>query len=181
MTRFNISTPLRAMLIGALLSTASFVTPATAETVAVMVLNTRGEDGIYRPALRIIRNGTVSFVTPGETSDLTNEILKNTDALNDWLDANITPSQEGGVLNIVIEEPPESEPNCEDPKKSYAPASMLNILPNDMAYLVTVADDDSEMQLPILNDDELRDFLELMRRNNPCFKLPPFVVENGEI
>lgn len=136
MTRFSLTTPLRAVLLGALLSTASFVPAAMAESVSVMVLNTRGEDGIYRPALRIIRNGTVTFVSPADTPSLTNEILKNEGALNEWLDANIAPSQEGGEVTITIEEPPENE--SDDCQEYWDDIGSYNPMFGDMAYIVPV-------------------------------------------
>ncbi len=94
---------LRALLLASALSSAVMTPAAFAETVSVTVMNTRGEDGIYRAALRVIRNGTVVFYPAGEAG-LTEEMIHNSAALNVWLGANLPAVNGNDPVSIVVEE-----------------------------------------------------------------------------
>lgn len=119
----TISTSIRALMIGAVLATASYTPAAMAQTVSVMVLNTRSDDGVYRPALRVIRSGTVTFLTEGGegSNGLTNATLKNRAALNEWIAANLSADASGSPVNVIIEEPAvSSSGNCDWPEDDFS-------------------------------------------------------------
>jgi len=99
------------LLLSSLLAT-SLVAPMTAyaETVSVMVVNVRSEDGIYRPALRVLRGGTVTFFRTDDTeaeNPLTVRTIYNQAALMAWLMEAI-PATAGETFNFQIEQPPQS-------------------------------------------------------------------------
>jgi hypothetical protein len=99
------------LLLSSLLAT-SLVAPMTAyaETVSVMVVNVRSEDGIYRPALRVLRGGTVTFFRTDDTeaeNPLTVRTIYNQAALMAWLMEAI-PATAGETFDIQIEQPPQS-------------------------------------------------------------------------
>ncbi len=101
---------LRSALICGLIASASLTpTISFAENVDVMVLNIRGNDGIYRPALRVIRGGSVVFI-PAGTQGLTEAILYDRGALLDYLVANVIPSQAGDevifAITVIKADPP---------------------------------------------------------------------------
>lgn len=96
------------MLCAALASAVLSPLPAMADNVFVMVVNTRGADGIYRPALRVVRGGTVIYYRsddPTAANPITAEILRDEAALRAWLaqNAGLTPEENN---SIIIEQPP---------------------------------------------------------------------------
>lgn len=111
----SLKSGLRALLIGTMLSGAAIVAPAAAETVEVMVLNIRSEDGVFRPALRVIRGGTVTFFPAGDAaSGLTVAILRDQAQLQQWL-GNTFPAQAGGdPITFTITEVRTSKPKIEE-------------------------------------------------------------------
>jgi len=94
---------IRAILLATALSTAVMAPAAFAETVEVMILNTRSADGIYRPALRVPRGGTVMFFNSGE-GGLTEDIIRDGGALNAWLGANVPAADAADPVSFVITE-----------------------------------------------------------------------------
>lgn len=121
---------IRAILLATAMSTAVMAPPAFAETVEVSILNTRGADGIYRPALRVMRGGTVTFFNSGDAG-LTEDIIRDGGALGAWLGANVPAAAGGEPVSFVVtkiesrppvvkeeeEEPgvePEPEPTVKD-------------------------------------------------------------------
>jgi hypothetical protein len=124
-------TALKNLLLSSLLAT-SMIAPTTlhAETVSVMVVNVRSEDGIYRPALRVLRGGTVTFFRtddPEAENPLTVRTIYNQAALMTWLMEAI-PATAGETFDIQIEQPPQSSsPKEEEP----APTPDENTEPDD--------------------------------------------------
>jgi hypothetical protein len=117
---------IRAILVATAMSTAVMAPPAFAETVEVTIMNTRGEDGIYRPALRVLRGGTVTFFNSGDAG-LTEDIIRDGGALGAWLGTNVPAAAGGEPVSFVVtkiesrppvveeEEPePEPEPTVKD-------------------------------------------------------------------
>lgn len=110
---------IHAFVLASALSTAVMAPPAFAETVEVTILNTRGEDGIYRPALRVLRGGTVIFYNTGNAG-LTEAIIRDSAALNAWLSANVPAAAGGEAVSFVVttieSRPPaqEEEPTIKD-------------------------------------------------------------------
>ena len=92
---------IRAILLATAMSTAVMAPPAFAETVEVSILNTRGTDGIYRPALRVLRGGTVVFFNSGDAG-LTEDIIRDGGALNAWLGANVPAAAGGEPVSFVV-------------------------------------------------------------------------------
>lgn len=115
------------MLLATAMSTAVMAPAAFAETVEITILNTRGTDGIYRPALRVLRGGTVVFFNSGDAG-LTEDIIRDGAALGAWLSANVVAGEGAEPVSFVVtkiesrppvvkeeEEPapePESEPEA---------------------------------------------------------------------
>lgn len=92
---------IRAILVATAMSTAVMAPAAFAETVEVSILNTRGADGIYRPALRVMRGGTVTFFNSGDAG-LTEEIIRDGGALGAWLGANVPAAAGGEPVSFVV-------------------------------------------------------------------------------
>ncbi len=117
---------IRAILLATALSTTIMAPAAFAETVEVSILNTRGADGIYRPALRVLRGGTVTFFNSGDAG-LTEDIIRDGGALNEWLGTNVPAGEGAEPVSFVVtkiesrppvvkeEEPPVEEPTGEEP------------------------------------------------------------------
>ncbi len=114
---------IRAILLATALSTAVMAPPAFAETVEVTIMNTRGADGVYRPALRVMRGGTVTFFNSGDAG-LTEDIIRDGGALGAWLGANVPAAANGEPVSFVVtkiesrppvvkEEESEEEPGVE--------------------------------------------------------------------
>jgi hypothetical protein len=74
---------------------------AFAETVEITIMNTRGTDGIYRPALRVLRGGTVVFFNSGDAG-LTEDIIRDGAALNAWLGANVPAGAGAEPVSFVV-------------------------------------------------------------------------------
>ena len=117
---------IRAILLATALSTTIMAPAAFAETVEVTIMNTRGADGVYRPALRVMRGGTVTFFNSGDAG-LTEDIIRDGGALGAWLGANVPAAAGGEPVSFVVtkiesrppvvkeEEPaPEPEPTVKD-------------------------------------------------------------------
>ncbi len=115
------------MLCAAVSSTMIAPMPVFADNVYVMALNTRSEDGIYRPSLRVIRNGTVTFYR-SEDSTLTKEIFYNKSALSEWLATNAGLTAEESASAIFEVAPngapaaPTATASAEVAKPSACPA-----------------------------------------------------------
>jgi hypothetical protein len=92
---------IRAILLATAMSTAVMTPPAFAETVEVTIMNTRGADGIYRPALRVLRGGTVTFFNSGDAG-LTEDIIRDGGALGAWLGANVPAAANGEPVSFVV-------------------------------------------------------------------------------
>lgn len=96
-------TALKTLISSTFLATALMTPAAYGETVSYLVTNIRGADGIYRPALRIIRGASVTFVDAGNNqSGLTEDILRDAALLGQWLAANVTTNDPANPL--VFEE-----------------------------------------------------------------------------
>ena len=98
----------KSLLLGTVLASALIAPlPATAQNTYVMVVNMRSTDGVYRPAIRVVRNGQVFFYRTDDVeaeNPLTVAILRNKAQLMTWLmeNAGLTSAE---ADSIVIEEP----------------------------------------------------------------------------
>ena len=98
----------KSLLLGTVLASALIAPlPATAQNTYVMVVNMRSTDGVYRPAMRVVRNGQVFFYRTDDVeaeNPLTVAILRNKAQLMTWLmeNAGLTSAE---ADSIVIEEP----------------------------------------------------------------------------
>ena len=106
---------IRAILLATALSTAVMAPAAFAETVEVMILNTRSADGIYRPALRVLRGGTVMFFNSGE-GGLTEDIIRDGGALNAWLAANVPAGDGAEPVSFVVTKIESRPPVAKEPE-----------------------------------------------------------------
>jgi hypothetical protein len=119
------SSVLKNLLLSSVIAT-SMIAPstATAETVNVMVVNVRSEDGVYRPALRVVRNGTVTFFRTDDTeaeNPLTVGVIRNQARLMAWLmEAIPQTANETFDINIeVIEASPNLDVETKQPDSGY--------------------------------------------------------------
>ena len=112
---------LKALLLSSFLAT-SLITPtaASAENIYVMIVNARGDDGVYYPALRVVRGGTVFLFRVGETVDgspLNIATLRNRDQLIAWLNTQFS-NPDGETIDFIImslrSEPRVTEPEEDD-------------------------------------------------------------------
>lgn len=115
------SSILKNLLLSSVIAT-SMIAPstATADTVNVMVVNMRSADGVYRPALRVVRGGNVTFFRTDDTeaeNPLTVSVIRNQARLMAWLmEAIPQTANETFDINIeVIQSTPSEQPAAPTP------------------------------------------------------------------
>lgn len=118
------SSILKNLLLSSVIAT-SMIAPstATAQTVNVMVVNMRSADGVYRPALRVVRGGNVTFFRTDDTeaeNPLTVSVIRNQARLMAWLmEAIPQTANETFDINIeVIQSTPSEQPAAPTPPAS---------------------------------------------------------------
>lgn len=96
---------LKTLLLSSVIAGALITQAAHAETAAVTIVNVRSEDGVYRPALRVVRGGTITLFRtddPNAQNPLTVAILRNRALLRAWL-ADTIPSETDEPIEFVVE------------------------------------------------------------------------------
>lgn len=142
---------LKTLLLSSVIAGALITQAAHAETAAVTIVNVRSEDGVYRPALRVVRGGTITLFRtddPNAQNPLTVAILRNRALLQAWL-ADTIPSETDEPIEFVVE-------------KTHRPSDRNKPVEEEQTE-----EDAAEEELPTDDDDD-----DLAPSPSPCGPSP---------